>query len=501
MAGWTHGGHVDATDSGAVLTGPVPLVAATSATPLRTAALRLRVTRPALQGLLALATYQAVFVIVFARQLIGHLGVPQVREYWTDPNFYTWSMGWWPYAITHGLNPLYSTQVGAPDGYNLAWATTTPSVGLLMWPVTAAFGVVVSFNVMLLLVPPLSAWAAFVAARRLTRRFWASLLAGAVYGFNTFELVHSLQGQPNLTVIALFPLLVYLVLLRWDGALRSSWFVIAMAAGMALEFYTFDEAFVDMTLVLAGGLVIGWAVAGRERRAKVLRLAGLTAIAYAVAMAAASPYLMYALRHYPASLTRQRPIFSLSPIRLILPSSDKLFGLTPLISYSDHIGRYSIDDYVGLPLLAVLLAMAILAWSSKLTRLVVIASAFVFGLALGPNVVVGPHNVLPVPWGGLWTLPLARSAEPSRLIIFLYLLLALALALWLATPAKGQLARWGLGLLAVAVMFADLPTFAQATNPVPPGYTRRRPCGRSTSCRRSSPTASTRGTCARGKPS
>lgn len=471
MAGWTHGGHVDATDSGAVLTGPVPLVAATSATPLRTAALRLRVTRPALQGLLALATYQAVFVIVFARQLIGHLGVPQVREYWTDPNFYTWSMGWWPYAITHGLNPLYSTQVGAPDGYNLAWATTTPSVGLLMWPVTAAFGVVVSFNVMLLLVPPLSAWAAFVAARRLTRRFWASLLAGAVYGFNTFELVHSLQGQPNLTVIALFPLLVYLVLLRWDGALRSSWFVIAMAAGMALEFYTFDEAFVDMTLVLAGGLVIGWAVAGRERRAKVLRLAGLTAIAYAVAMAAASPYLMYALRHYPASLTRQRPIFSLSPIRLILPSSDKLFGLTPLISYSDHIGRYSIDDYVGLPLLAVLLAMAILAWSSKLTRLVVIASAFVFGLALGPNVVVGPHNVLPVPWGGLWTLPLARSAEPSRLIIFLYLLLALALALWLATPAKGQLARWGLGLLAVAVMFADLPTFAQATNPVPPGYT------------------------------
>ena len=471
MAGWTHGGHVDATDSGAVLAGPVPLVAATASSPLRAAARRLRVTRPALQGLLALAAYQAVFAIGFARPLIGHLGVPQVREYWTDPNFYTWSMRWWPYAITHGLNPLYSTQVGAPDGYNLAWATTTPSVDLLMWPVTAAFGVVVSFNVMLLLVPPLSAWAAFVAARRLTRRFWASLLAGAVYGFNTFELVHSLQGQPNLTVIALFPLLVYLVLLWWDGPLSSTWFVITMAAAMALEFYTFDEVFVDMTLVLAGGLVIGWAVAGRERRARVLRLAGLTAMAYAAALAAASPYLLYALRRYPASLTRQRPIFSLSPVRLILPSSDRLFGLTPLISYSNSIGRYSIDNYVGLPLLAVLLALAVLAWSNKLTRLIVIAFAFVIGLALGPNIVVGPHNVVPVPWGGLWTLPLARSAEPSRLIIFLYLLLALALALWLATPAKGQLARWALGLLAVAVMFADLPTFAQATNPVPPGYT------------------------------
>jgi hypothetical protein len=173
--------------------------------------------------------------------------------------------------------------------------------------------------------------------------------------------VHSLQGQPNLTVIALFPLLVYLVVRWWDGALRNTWFVVSMAAAMAVEFYTFDEAFVDMTLVLAGSL---------------------------------------------------------------------------LISYSNGIGRYSIDDYVGLPLLAVLLAMAILAWSNKLTRLIVIAFAFVIGLALGPNVVVGHENIFPLPWGGLWSLPLARSAEPSRLIIFAYLLLALALALWLAAPGK-----------------------------------------------------------------
>ncbi|HXT91451.1 MAG TPA: hypothetical protein VN714_19525, partial [Trebonia sp.] len=92
-------------------------------------------------------------------------------------------------------------------------------------------------------------------------------------------------------------------------------------------------------------------------------------------------------------------------------------------------------------------------------------------LALGPNVVVGHTNVVSLPWGGLWHLPLARSAEPSRLIIFAYLLLALALAVWLAAPARNPRARWALGLLAVVVMFADLPTFAQATNPVPPGYT------------------------------
>jgi len=456
---------VDAIDSGTRAAGGEPQVATAPATPLRAGG--------ALQGLLAFGVYAAVFVIGFGLPLAGHLGVPQVREYWTDPNFYTWSMGWWPYAVSHGLNPLYSTQVGAPAGYNLAWATTTPSVGVLMWPVTAAFGVVVSFNMVLLLAPPLAAWAAFLAARRLTRRFWASLLAGAVYGFTPFELVHSLQGQPNLTVIAVFPLLVYLVLRWWDRALGGTWLVVTMAALMAVEFYTFDEAFVDMTVVLAGGLVLGGAVAGRADRTRVLRLAGLTAIAYAAALAAASPYLMYALRHYPASLTRQQPIFSLSLVRLILPWSDKLFGLTSLIGYSNHIGRYSIDDYVGLPLLAVLLATAVLTWSNKVTRLIVLAFVFVIALACGPDVVVGHQNLFPLPWGGLWRLPLARSAEPSRLIIFAYLLLALALALWLSRPARGRpatVARWGLGLLAVAALFADLPTFAQATSPVQPGY-------------------------------
>jgi hypothetical protein len=477
---------VDATDSGirqvdAVPHDPVPHVAgprvAVSPIPaFRAIALRLpiaRLPRPVLQGLLALAVYLAVFIIGFALPLISHLNVPQLRQYWTDPNFYAWAMQWWPYAVSHGINPLYSHQIGAPGGYNLAWATTTPSVGLLMWPVTAAFGIAASFNLMLLLVPPASAWAAFIAARRLTGRFWAALLAGAVYGLTPFELVHDWQGQPNLTVIALFPLMVYLVVRWWDGTLGRTWFVIWMTAAMAVEFYTFNEAFADMTVVWAGGLVIGLAVAGRAAWRTVARLAGLTAIAYVGAIAASAPYLVYALRQYPTALTRQRPAFSLHLTRLVLPVSDKLFGLTSLIAYSNHIGRSSVDDYVGIPLLLIPLALVVFAWSNRIARLLAIALVFVIALAVGPVLVVGNTELVHLPWGRLWSLPIARSAEPSRLIIFAYLVLALALALWLATPARSRLARgarWGLGLLAVAVLVADLPTSYQAVNPIPFGY-------------------------------
>jgi hypothetical protein len=50
-----------------------------------------RVPPPASQGLLALAVYLAVFIIGFGLPLISHLNVPNIRQYWTDPQFYVWS--------------------------------------------------------------------------------------------------------------------------------------------------------------------------------------------------------------------------------------------------------------------------------------------------------------------------------------------------------------------------------------------------------------------------
>jgi hypothetical protein len=486
---------VDATDSGAGHIAPVPHVAAPPIPSFRAVALRLltaRIPHPALQGLLAFASYLAVFVVGFGLPLASHLNVPNIRQYWTDPQFYAWSLRWWPYAVSHGTNPLFSNQIGAPHGYNLAWASTTPSVDLLMWPVTAAFGVLVSYNVLLLLVPPVTAWAAFIAARQLTGRFWAALLAGAVYGFSPYELIHNWQGQPNLTVIAIFPLMVYLAVRWWRGTLSRVWFTVWMAAAMAVQFYTFNEGFAEMTAVLAGVLVIGVAVAGRAAWRKAARLAGLTAIAYAGAVAAAAPYLVYSFSHYQgAVLIRQESAYSLQFARLIVPTSQQMFGVTPLIAYSNHIGRGGIDDYVGIPLLVILLLLVVFAWSNRVSWLLAVGFLFVLALAAGPILSITAHQIVTLPWARLWTLPIARSAEPARFIVFGLLALAIALALWLAPPKKTKpkkpkakhassslltsrlllAGRWGLGLLAVAAVITDTPTSYQAVSPLPQNYT------------------------------
>ena len=454
---------------------PVPSFTAVVAAGTTAAWARLsRRAHPATQGLFAFAVYLTAFVLAAGLPLARHLNVPNLRQYWTDEQFYAWCLSWWPYAVTHLLNPLFSAQIGAPHGYDLAWASTAPAVDLALWPVTAAVGVVAAYNILLLIVPPLSAWAAFVFLRRLTGRFWAALVAAAVYGFCPYELVHNWQGQPNLTVIALFPLPAYLVLRWWEGTLGRAAFVAWAAVLMAVQFYTFNEAFAEMTAVGAAALAIGYAVAGPGTRPTVARLAGLAGLAYAAALVASAPYLVYSLRHYQGALTRQQPGFSLPLIRLILPETHQMFGLTPLIGYSAHLGRTGIDNYVGIPLLAIVVLTVTLTWRNRLGWLLAGTFAVAILLAAGPSLVVtSTQHTYRLPWAGLWGLPIARSAEPSRFIVFALLAAVTALALWLAAPAPGwplRAARWGLGLLAVAAVITDSPSSYPAVRPLPPGY-------------------------------
>jgi len=401
--------------------------------------MRARVPRPALQGLLALGAYLAVFIIGFAFPLIRHPGLPWIGQGEVDPNFYVWSWRWWPYAILHGLNPLYSGQIGAPVGNDLAWTTTTPAVAVILTPVTAVFGPIASFNLTLLLAAPVSAWAAFVAARRLTGRFWASLMAGAVYGFSPYEIGHTGAGQANLIVIMLLPLMVYLALLWRDGKLGRLAFVGLMAVALAAEFYISDEAFAEVVALWAVGLLIGFAVARPADRRVVARLAGLVGLAVVVAIVLASPYLVYALRHQPANFTKSAYVLNLKG--LVDPPSVTL-------------------------LLVIALALAVVAWSSRLTRLLVVGLVLIVALALGPDLVAGTRRLGSVPWAPLWSLPFARNAEPARLMLFGYLVLAIILALWLARPVTNRLLltlRWILGLAAVAGILAYIPAASRGS--------------------------------------
>ena len=78
---------------------------------------------------------------------------------------------------------LVSHHLNYPDGVNLMWNTSLPLPGLLLAPVTATWGPVLSFN-LLVLAYGLSAWCAYLAIRRFVPGHLAAAVGGLVYGFS-----------------------------------------------------------------------------------------------------------------------------------------------------------------------------------------------------------------------------------------------------------------------------------------------------------------------------
>jgi hypothetical protein len=427
----------------------------------RTLVARAKSASPAVQGLAALIIYLAIWIITETFPLLAHPGRPQLDQLSTDPNFYVWSLRWWPYAVAHGLNPLYSTLIGAPAGYGLAWVTSIPPLALLAFPVTELAGPVVTFNLLVIVAIPLSGWAAFVVCRRLTGRFWASLAGGAVYGFSAYEMNHIFSGQLNLAFAPLLPLMAYLMLAWWDRSIGSRTFVPLLALAMAVQFYLFLETFADMTGVLVLGLAVGYLLADRPDRKLVAGLSLRVGIAYAIAIVLAGPYLKYALSHQPAGFSSRPDSASLKLASLVVPWSSQTFGLGWLARAAAPLAGPDLDGYVSIPVLAIAVALCAVAWRRRMTRYLIVIVVLLILLALGPTLHIDSfHAVVRLPWGRVWSLPIARSAYPVRLMVFVFLALAVMTALWLAGPSKRWWARWPLALLAAAAIVANTPPLA-----------------------------------------
>jgi hypothetical protein len=430
------------------------------------AAPRDRLRSPALQGGIAFLIYLVVWVSTAFRPIVGHLSQALLDQKSQDPNLFVWFMRWWPYAIGHGLNPLYTHEIGGPAGHSLAWVTTVPPLSLLATPLTLAAGPIVSFNLLTAIALPVSAWAAFVLCRRLTGKFWAALVGGAVFGFSAFEMNHGAAGQLNLTYTLLLPILAYLILLWRDGSIGTRTFVLLAGLAMALQFYLMVETFADMSAVLAVGLLVGFALAGRDGRPEMARLARVVGLAYAIAAVLAAPDVAYMLA---AKAPKLKHAAGMDLASLVIPRPGRTFGIAWLTQAAARPIPDSAACYVGIPLLLLAVLLAVTGWSSKLVRFLSCMLAFIIVASLGPAVYLEGRRTGPVPWAQLFHLPIARNAFPLRLMLFAYLVLAVATALWLAGPAKRvPWARWALAVLVLLFIALDtVPIKVRAHTTVP----------------------------------
>src|SRR5579864_9038141 len=122
-----------------------------------------------------------------------------------DPIQGMWAIGWVPFAVSHGMNPLISFSMNSPTGFDLLWAQAyAVPIGLVFWPVTALFGAMVTYDLVVTLSLASAAFFAYLVIRRWVPGVVAAALGGFLYGFSPY-MTGQYLGHISLVVAGVTP--------------------------------------------------------------------------------------------------------------------------------------------------------------------------------------------------------------------------------------------------------------------------------------------------------
>jgi hypothetical protein len=404
--------------------------------------------RPSVLALAAFLVYLLISFVLWVVPVGGQLATRHLGMGGNDVRIYLWSMEWTPHAIANGLDPFRTDAVFAPAGIDLTWVTTLPGPAVVMWPVTAAFGPLASVNLLMLLAPALAGWAGFLVCRRITDAFWPSLAGGYLIGFSSY-MVGQMWGHVNLVLIFPAILAVYLVIRRAEGSLGRPSFIALMVLAV-VGLFSISTELVATASVFGAIALLGSFAFGGEGRARILRVGLETAAAYVVAAVLLLPVLIPALQHAPHGSVRPPERASVDLLSFVVPRIGTLIGGERYRDISTDFTAIAPEDgaYVGLVLLAMLVAFAFTERRRRETWLLLGFTALVGLLALGPELHIRGVGDTSLPGALLTRAPLLEHATPQRFSAYLWIPLGAIAAIWLSRAERGWAwPRWAVVVL------------------------------------------------------
>jgi hypothetical protein len=411
----------------------------------------------------AFIVYAGLCLVFFGMPVIGRLSQAYLGG-GTDTICHIWAIAWWPYAVIHHINPLVAHSLWAPAGYNLAWAADIPGPSLLIFPVTRIFGPVVSYNILCLIAPPAAAVSAFVLCHYVCGRFWPALLGGYIFGFSPYILSHILA---HLFLIIVFPvpLAIYIMLLRIDGRMGRTQFVLCLIAILLFQFLCSTEIFATATVFGAIGLVLALILVDKGSRLNLLALTREICCAYGVVTILLAPYLYYVFAgglptppNPAADYSNDLLTFALPPpVLLIAPH---LTG-SKLGHFFENAPWWEQAGYLGPGLWTIAALFAWSDWRTRLGRFLVLGCALIAIMSMGPALHIAGVPLTILPWRLFNALPLMNEALPGRFGMFLYLGVGVAAAIYLARDSVSFWWRMSLAGLSLLFIIPDLGIWYQ----------------------------------------
>ena len=361
-----------------------------------------------------------------------------------DTSLFTWFFEWPVHAISHGLNPFYSTVMHYPGGINLLANTGELAITITLAPITWLFGPVAALNVALTLAPVLSALAMFVLLRRWVSWAPAAFVGGLFYGFSPLILNVLTDAWLDLGMAVAPPL----ILLCLDELLiRQRRRPLAVGIGLGLlitlQFFIGTEVLLITAVMAAVGLVLvvvyaAWRHPDLLRERVRFAAVGLAAGAVTSAVLLAYPawFALAGPAHYAGTVwPRTGP---LNVVGLRSTSVGYFFSPWPaahvasLSSLYHQLGGYQgpvlSNQYFGIGVWIVVIG-GLTVWHRD-RRL------WLFGAITVASVVFSLGALKH--WGPLAHLPLLENIVPYRFVLITYLAVAVMVALIVQTHVSGR---------------------------------------------------------------
>ncbi|MDE8346241.1 MAG: hypothetical protein POH28_08745 [Acidocella sp.] len=368
----------------------------------------------------------------------------------------TWFLAWWPWAISHHIDPFFTRLQWYPVGVPLAWVTSVPLLAVLGWPVTSLAGPVVTYNLLIILAPLLASWCAYLLCYRLTADLVASLIGGFLFGFSSYEMGQT-AGALNLSFICALPLIVYVILARHDGQIGRPATSMLLGGLLIAQFLICIE--IAAFIVIFGAL--SWVVAMimlPTHRHSLQRLIADSIIAGLIVLAVVWPFLLSMWRH--ARLIHHPDFwpfyFTADLANIVIPTRRNLWGaMMPSLSHNFGFSLDEQDAYIGLPLLYIIWRFARDHAALDQRRYLRVIFLILLVASLGPRPWLNGHY-LPVflPWMLMVHVPVLSNALPTRFALFISLVTAIIAALWIAA-GRQRMWRVALGCLACLSIMPD----------------------------------------------
>ena len=315
-----------------------------------------------------------------------------------DAGGYVWDFWWVARQVSHLSSPWSTRSLAAPVGSDLSYHTLMPLPGLVMTPVTLAFGPSLTYNLLSILCPGLLCYVMYRAARLWLPTQLGAIAAGGFFGLSAILTWRSWY-QVNLALGALFlPMaLEAAVRLRRQPGRRQA---IILGAVLGAAVLTDQESAVLTTIVAALVLVPWLAWHPSIARLRATAQAGLAGLIVG------SPQFIVMIMQAPANrslasragLLDVNYVASGAALQQLFAPSPRLadYGLTSVSRYYHH-GPFSIVIVTfGVVLTALALFGIAVSWRRRHARSLALLWLACALLSLGSALWVGGHRYIPV---------------------------------------------------------------------------------------------------------